>query len=80
MSDESFRRMGQAASLGLTQHDVEEVISYCDGAFNQEEVEGLYRRFRALDRGRKGYISGDEFLTIPELSINPLASRLVGHA
>jgi serine/threonine-protein phosphatase 2B regulatory subunit len=70
--------MGQASSLGLTQHDVEEVMAYCDGAWNQEEIEGLYKRFRSLDRGRKGYISGDEFLDIPELSINPIASRLVG--
>ncbi len=33
----------------------------------------MYKRFRALDRGRKGYISGDEFINIPELSINPIA-------
>jgi serine/threonine-protein phosphatase 2B regulatory subunit len=69
--------MGQVASLGLTQYDVEEVINYCDGVWNQREVDVLYRRFRTLDRGRKGYISGDEFLAIPELSINPVASRLV---
>lgn len=69
--------MGQAASLGLTQQDVEEVIAYCQGAWKQEEIEGLYKRFRSLDRGRKGYISGDEFMSIPELSINPIASRLV---
>ena len=69
--------MGQAASLGLTQQDVEEVIAYCDGAWKQEEIEGLYKRFRSLDRGHKGYISGDEFLDIPELSLNPIASRLV---
>jgi len=43
---------------------------------SQPEIEGLYRRFRALDKGRKGYISADEFLAIPELSINPLARRL----
>jgi hypothetical protein len=42
-------------------------------AVTEAEVEGLYKRFRALDRGRKGYISGDEFLQIPELSINPIA-------
>lgn len=24
---------------------------------NQAEIESLYKRFRALDRGRKGYIS-----------------------
>lgn len=46
-------------------------------AVNQAEVESLYKRFRALDRGRKGYISADEFLNIPELSINPVAQRLV---
>lgn len=43
---------------------------------SQPEIEGLYRRFRSLDKGRKGYISADEFLSIPELSINPLARRL----
>lgn len=45
-------------------------------AVTQQEVEALYSRFRALDRGRKGYITADEFLAIPELSINPLAQRL----
>jgi serine/threonine-protein phosphatase 2B regulatory subunit len=44
---------------------------------NQAEIEALYKRFRALDRGHKGYISPEEFLSIPELSINPVAQRLV---
>mmetsp|Transcript_5238 Transcript_5238/g.11462 ORF Transcript_5238/g.11462 Transcript_5238/m.11462 type:complete len:176 (+) Transcript_5238:110-637(+) len=68
--------MGQTSS-GLTQDDVDEVIQYCNELFDQSEIEGLYKRFRSLDRGRKGYISGEEFLAIPELSINPIASRLV---
>mmetsp|Transcript_22000 Transcript_22000/g.37644 ORF Transcript_22000/g.37644 Transcript_22000/m.37644 type:complete len:180 (+) Transcript_22000:136-675(+) len=68
--------MGQASS-GLTQYDMEELIAAAGGVFNQAEVEGLYKRFRSLDRGRKGYISGDEFLQIPELSINPIAQRVV---
>lgn len=41
------------------------------------EILSLYRRFRSLDRGRKGYITAEEFINIPELSINPLAQRLV---
>ena len=78
--------MGQAASLGLTQYDVDELIAYSKGAcewwwvvgahsarevttlaasgvmatvtapllaVNQQEIESLYKRFRALDRGRK---------------------------
>ncbi|WIA16114.1 hypothetical protein OEZ86_007621 [Tetradesmus obliquus] len=69
--------MGQAISGGLTQRDVDEVISICKGAWNQYEIESLYKRFRSLDRGRKGYISAEELMSIPELSINPLAQRLV---
>uniref|UniRef100_A0A7S3QKT9 EF-hand domain-containing protein n=1 Tax=Dunaliella tertiolecta TaxID=3047 RepID=A0A7S3QKT9_DUNTE len=68
--------MGQASS-SLTQYDMEELIHYSRGVFNQAELGGLYKRFRALDRGRKGYLSGEEFLLIPELSINPLAQRIV---
>ncbi|KAL4457899.1 hypothetical protein ABPG75_012764 [Micractinium tetrahymenae] len=68
--------MGQSMSFGLTQFDVDELIAYSKGAFTQQEIEALYKRFRALDRGRKGFITADEFLSIPELSINPLAKRL----
>ncbi|KAF8055750.1 CNB1 [Scenedesmus sp. PABB004] len=66
-----------AISGGLTQRDVDEVIATCKGAWSQPEVESLYKRFRSLDRGRKGYISAEELMGIPELSINPLAQRLV---
>ncbi|GBF88100.1 calcineurin subunit B [Raphidocelis subcapitata] len=69
--------MGQAISGGLTQNDVDEVVGACKGAFSQEEVESLYRRFRSLDRGLKGYIGSEELLAIPELSINPLAQRVL---
>lgn len=69
--------MGQAASGGLTQNDVDAIMTASKGVFNQAEIESLYKRFRSLDRGRKGYISADEFLAIPELSINPVAQRLV---
>lgn len=68
--------MGQALSFGLTQYDVEELKEHCDNRFTQAEIEGLYKRFRALDRGRKGFISHEEFQSIPELSINPLHTRM----
>jgi serine/threonine-protein phosphatase 2B regulatory subunit len=45
-------------------------------AVSQREIESLYERFRTLDKGRKGYIHADELLGIPELSINPILSRL----
>eukprot|EP00892_Ulva_mutabilis_P006026 jgi/Ulvmu1/3796/UM018_0006.1 len=68
--------MGQAASVGLTQHDVEGVCAAVDNVFDQKEIETLYWRFRSLDRGRKGFVTEDELLAIPELSINPLAARI----
>ena len=37
----------------------------------------MYKRFQALDKRHKGYISEDELLNIPELAINPLAPRIV---
>jgi hypothetical protein len=33
----------------------------------------LYERFCQLDRSAKGFISEDEFLSIPEFSLNPLS-------
>ncbi|DBA70215.1 TPA: hypothetical protein ACH3X2_012126 [Trebouxia sp. C0005] len=68
--------MGQAMSFGLTQYDVEDLVRYSKDCFTQGEIEALYQRFRSRDRGHKGYISAEEFMNIPELSINPLAHRL----
>lgn len=36
----------------------------------------LYERFCQLDRSAKGFISEDEFLSIPEFSLNPLSKVL----
>ncbi|KAH7618847.1 putative Calcineurin subunit B type 2 [Nannochloris sp. 'desiccata'] len=68
--------MGQTISYSLTQFEVDELIELSNGCFTQAEIEALYKRFRSLDRGRKGFITADELLSIPELSINPLSKRL----
>eukprot|EP01025_Chloroclados_australasicus_P037592 TRINITY_DN38428_c0_g2_i1.p1 TRINITY_DN38428_c0_g2~~TRINITY_DN38428_c0_g2_i1.p1 ORF type:complete len:238 (-),score=19.31 TRINITY_DN38428_c0_g2_i1:106-819(-) len=68
--------MGQGPSVNLTQADVEEVCLACNHTFDEREVQTLYWRFRSLDRGRKGFVTAEEFLAIPELSINPLAPRM----
>ena len=41
------------------------------------EIEKLYDRFVRLDRDRSGTLSENELLCIPELAMNPFASRLV---
>ncbi|GMH33815.1 hypothetical protein BSKO_01649 [Bryopsis sp. KO-2023] len=69
--------MGQVISYGLTQPDVEEVAAYCGGVLSQAEISALYKRFRSLDRGRRGFLTMEVLLNIPELSINPLAHRMV---
>ena len=66
-----------ASSLALTQYDVEEVQEHCNGRFTHREIQSLYKRFRSLDKRHKGYLSEDELMSIPELAISPLASRVV---
>ena len=61
----------------LTQADADYIVDYCGGRLEQADVELLYARFVKLDRGKKGFLSRDEFLAIPEISINPLSTRLV---
>lgn len=68
--------MGSSMSIYLTEYDLDEVIRHVDNRFNRSEVLNLYKRFRELDKGHKGYISSDELLNVPELSLNPLALRL----
>mmetsp|Transcript_4480 Transcript_4480/g.15538 ORF Transcript_4480/g.15538 Transcript_4480/m.15538 type:complete len:198 (-) Transcript_4480:245-838(-) len=66
-----------ATSLSLTQHDLEDVQAHTQHHFTMEEIQSLYRRFRALDRGHKGFIAPDELLKLPELAMNPLAQRIL---
>ncbi|KAK3251872.1 hypothetical protein CYMTET_38794 [Cymbomonas tetramitiformis] len=68
--------LGMSMNVYLTEYDVEEVIQHSGNKFTRDEVASLYKRFRELDKGHKGYIAADELLNVPELSLNPLAKRL----
>lgn len=68
--------MGNNPSM-LTQYDIEEVQEHCDKLFTQQEIVSLYQRFCQLDRNAKGFISADEFMSVPEFAMNPLAQRLL---
>ncbi|CAN1768098.1 Calcineurin subunit B [Linum perenne] len=72
----SINKMGSASSM-LTQYDIEQVQEHCHHLFSQQEILSLYKRFCQLDRNAKGYISADEFLSVPEFAMNPLSQRLV---
>ncbi|KAJ0817472.1 putative EF-hand domain-containing protein [Helianthus annuus] len=44
---------------------------------SQQEIVSLYKRFCQLNRNAKGFISADEFLSVPEFAMNPLSQRLL---
>ncbi|RZC73640.1 hypothetical protein C5167_049120 [Papaver somniferum] len=66
--------MGNTSSM-LTQYDIEE--EHCNNTFSQQEIVSLYQRFCQLDRSGEGFISADEFLSVPEFAVNPLSQRLL---
>ncbi|TYJ39602.1 hypothetical protein E1A91_A04G080600v1 [Gossypium mustelinum] len=68
--------MGNTSSM-LTQYDIEEVQQHCNNAFSQQEIVSLYERFCQLDRNGGGFVSGEEFLSVPEFAVNPLSQRLL---
>ncbi|XP_057968197.1 uncharacterized protein LOC131157816 isoform X2 [Malania oleifera] len=68
--------MGNTSSM-LTQYDIEEVQQHCNHTFSQHEIVSLYQRFCQIDRSSAGFISADEFLSVPEFAVNPLAQRLM---
>ncbi|RHZ63507.1 hypothetical protein Glove_329g49 [Diversispora epigaea] len=48
-----------------------------DTNFTAEEVQRLYKRFMKLDKDQSGTIEREEFLAIPQIANNPLASRMI---
>lgn len=50
-----------------------ELSVICFKAVSQQEIVSLYQRFCQLDRNAKGFISADEFLSVPEFAMNPLS-------
>ncbi|KAK6541655.1 Calcineurin subunit B [Orbilia ellipsospora] len=45
--------------------------------FDREEVDRLRKRFMKLDKDNSGTIERDEFLSLPQVSSNPLATRMI---
>ncbi|KAH8174121.1 EF hand domain-containing protein [Sarocladium implicatum] len=45
--------------------------------FDREEVERLRKRFMKLDKDNSGTVDRDEFLSLPQISSNPLATRMI---
>lgn len=67
--------MGAKSSLMLQDEEIK-IIGEETG-FSGSQIEKLYSRFAHLDRGNCGTLSKSDFLSIPELAINPLCDRIV---
>eukprot|EP01138_Halocafeteria_seosinensis_P005967 gb/GECG01006099.1/.p1 GENE.gb/GECG01006099.1/~~gb/GECG01006099.1/.p1 ORF type:complete len:191 (+),score=21.47 gb/GECG01006099.1/:1-573(+) len=67
--------MGAASSIDLRPEELSELQELT--GFTPKEIRYLYQRFRKLDRGNKGTITTDDLLMVPELSMNPLAPRII---
>lgn len=46
-------------------------------AVTEVEIEQLFRRFTSLDRSKRGCLAQSDLELIPELSMNPLGSRII---
>ncbi|CAG8542330.1 12173_t:CDS:2 [Ambispora gerdemannii] len=45
--------------------------------FSAAEIQRLYKRFMKLDKDKSGAVDREEFLSIPQIASNPLASRMI---
>ncbi|RMZ81585.1 hypothetical protein DV737_g2514, partial [Chaetothyriales sp. CBS 132003] len=54
---------------------LEEIVSGSN--FNKDEVDRLRKRFMKLDKDNSGTIEREEFLSLPQVSSNPLATRMI---
>lgn len=67
--------MGSKPSSVL--QDVEIKIISSETGFSASQINKLHSRFCQLDKKNRGFIGKDEFLSIPELAVNPLRDRLL---
>lgn len=60
---------------GTTSKIVDSLLE--DTNFDRDEIERLRKRFMKLDRDSSGSIDKNEFMSIPGVSSNPLAARIM---
>ena len=61
--------MGVNSSI-LTNEDIQRLKTETD--FNQKDIKKSHKKFGALDKDKKGYVSISDIVSIPEIENNPL--------
>jgi len=72
--DDKGSSMGNAPS-GFDKLSLDEAVK--NSSFSELELKKLYRRFKMLDKDGSGALSTEEFLSIPDLALNPLLERIL---
>ncbi|KAJ9642181.1 calcineurin subunit B [Exophiala oligosperma] len=54
---------------------LDNIVSFSN--FDRDEVDRLRKRFMKLDKDNSGTIEREEFLSLPQVSSNPLATRMI---
>ncbi|CAH3040579.1 unnamed protein product [Porites lobata] len=67
--------MGLKSSTLLQEEDIEELQN--ETGFSPNQIRRLYCRFSSLDKATKGTLSRRDFMSIPELAINPIGDRII---
>lgn len=67
--------MGLKSSTLLQEEDIEELQN--ETGFSPNQIRRLYCRFSSLDKATKGTLSRTDFMSIPELAINPIGDRII---
>ncbi|CAH3161339.1 unnamed protein product [Porites evermanni] len=67
--------MGLKSSTLLQEEDIEELQN--ETGFSPNQIRRLYCRFSSLDKATKGTLSRRDFISIPELAINPIGDRII---
>jgi len=66
--------MGNGVS-GLDRESIDALLKA--SGFSEAELKKLYRRFKLLDKDGSGTLTTNEFLSIPDLALNPLLERIL---
>jgi len=66
--------MGNSVS-GLDRESIDALLKA--SGFSEGELKKLYRRFKQLDKDGSGTLTTNEFLSIPDLALNPLLERIL---
>ncbi|KAK3325308.1 calcineurin subunit B [Apodospora peruviana] len=61
--------------MGQTTSMLDDIVQGSN--FDKNEVDRLRKRFMKLDKDNSGTIEREEFLSLPQISSNPLATRMI---